>query len=163
MADSGTIRTISGDQTAVDQPRDERDVTVSAAEQKVQMDKDWEAGNENAANELDTAGDVTQGACLALEYSARNPERFGGVAGLSGGLIGENLDNEYPGNLHGTPVFLGCSDIDPHIPLERVNETEEKFNRLGGNVTKCIYPNMTHSINRDELDHISSLMLEVKK
>ena len=66
----------------------------------------------------------SQGACLALEFAARHARRYGGVIGLSGGLIGpEGTPRDYPGSLDGTPVFLGCSDIDPHIPKERVIES----------------------------------------
>ena len=81
----------------------------------------------------------SQGACLSLEYAARNPQKFGGIFGLSGGVIGEavNLDS-YSGNLEETEIFLGCSDVDLHIPLQRVNETEEVFKKLNANVTKRI-------------------------
>ena len=68
----------------------------------------------------------SQGACLTLEFVARNPRRYGGVAGLSGGLIGpDGLARPTNGSLDGTPVFLGCADPDPHIPFPRVTETEE--------------------------------------
>src|SRR5262249_8969329 len=83
----------------------------------------------------------SQGACLALEFVARQARRYAAVAGLSGGLIGPpGTPRDYPGALHGTPVFLGCSDVDPHIPLERVHETAEVFRRLGAEVTERIYP-----------------------
>ena len=63
----------------------------------------------------------SQGACLSLEFAARHARRYAAVVGLSGGLIGPpGTPRNYPGSLDGTPVFLGCSDIDPHIPLERV-------------------------------------------
>ena len=72
----------------------------------------------------------SQGACLALEYAARHPQRYGGVAGLSGGLIGEVI-REYGGSMNETPVFLGCSDKDFHIPKERVIESAALFRSLG--------------------------------
>jgi predicted esterase len=101
----------------------------------------------------------SQGACLVMEYAARNVKRYGGIISLSGGLIGESLDTEsYKGDFAGTPVFIGCSDIDPHIPLKRVNESEEIYESLGAKVTKKIYPNMGHTINRDELKYISMIM-----
>lgn len=101
----------------------------------------------------------SQGACLGLEYVARNPKKYGGVFGLSGGLIGDKVvPQNYFGNLQGTEVFLGCSDVDPHIPLQRVNETEEVFRNLGANVTKRIYNGMAHTINQDEIDFISAAM-----
>jgi phospholipase/carboxylesterase len=101
----------------------------------------------------------SQGACLALEYAARNARRYGGLAGLSGGLIGAQIDtSRYPGSLKGTPVFLGCSDIDPHIPKERVEESAQVLKNLGGEVTSRIYPGMGHTVNQDELDFIQEMM-----
>jgi phospholipase/carboxylesterase len=82
----------------------------------------------------------SQGACLASEFLARNPGRYGGLAVLSGGLIGLSIDpDDYDGELAGTPVFLGCSDDDPHIAAERVTETATVFDRLGGDVTERRY------------------------
>ena len=99
----------------------------------------------------------SQGACLSLEYAARNPRKYGGIFGLSGGLIGEVLNqNNYSGNFEGTEVFLGCSDVDPHIPLQRVNETEIIFKNLGASVTKRIYKGMPHTVNEDEIDFVKS-------
>lgn len=94
----------------------------------------------------------SQGACLSLEFVARNARRYGGVLALSGGLIGpDGTPRDYPGSLAGTPVFLGCSDIDPHIPRERVLLSAEVLKSLGGQVTARLYPRMGHTINRDEL------------
>ncbi|MDZ7304362.1 MAG: alpha/beta hydrolase, partial [candidate division KSB1 bacterium] len=85
----------------------------------------------------------SQGACLALEYAARNARRYGGVVGLSGGLIGaEEEPRQDRGNFSGTPIFLGCSDVDPHIPKSRVQHTADVLRALGGNVTMRLYPNM---------------------
>ena len=79
----------------------------------------------------------SQGACLSLEFIARNARRYGGVAGLSGGLIGpEGTPRNYNGSLAGTPVFLGCSDVDFHVPKERVSETAKILQELGGEVTE---------------------------
>lgn len=101
----------------------------------------------------------SQGACLASEYVARHPRRYGGLAALSGGLIGESIDpTSYAGDLDGTPVFLGCSDRDPHIPARRVHETAAVFERLGGDVTTRLYPGMGHGINEDELDHVAGMV-----
>ena len=101
----------------------------------------------------------SQGACLTLEYAARNARRFGGVAGLSGGLIGPpGTPRDYPGSFDGTPVFLGCSDRDPHIPLERVKETTEVLTRMGAQVTERIYPAMGHTVNEDELERVRALL-----
>ncbi len=101
----------------------------------------------------------SQGACLSLEFVARNARRYGGVAGLSGGLIGpEGTPRNYSGSLAGTPIFLGCSDVDFHIPKERVNETAKILRELGGEVTERLYPNMGHTINQDEIDVVKGMM-----
>ena len=101
----------------------------------------------------------SQGACLSLEFAARHAQRFAAVIGLSGGLIGPaGTPRPYPGSMAGTPVFLGCSDIDPHVPLERVHETADVFRRLGASVDARIYPRMGHTVNRDELDAIDALL-----
>ncbi|MCC6905865.1 MAG: dienelactone hydrolase family protein, partial [Anaerolineae bacterium] len=101
----------------------------------------------------------SQGACLAQEFAARNARRYGGIVGLSGGVIGpDGTPRHYPGSLAGTPVLIGCSDIDPHIPLRRVEETAEVFTRLGAQVDKRIYPGMGHTVNQDEVDAIRAMM-----
>lgn len=101
----------------------------------------------------------SQGACLATEWVARNPSRYGGVAGLSGGLIGpEGTPRDYPGDLAGTPVFLGCSDVDFHIPKERVQETTRVLHGMGADVTERLYPGMGHTVNQDEIEFVRSLM-----
>lgn len=101
----------------------------------------------------------SQGACLSLEYVARNARRYGGVVGLSGGLIGpDGTPRDYPGSLDGTPVFLGCSDIDFHIPAERVHHTTEVLRGLGADVTERIYPGMGHEINHDEIRFVQGMM-----
>jgi len=104
----------------------------------------------------------SQGACLALEYAARNPRRYGGVIGLSGGLIGEQIDtSNYNGSLEETPIFIGCSDVDFHIPLERVKETTAALKDQGADVTERIYPGMGHTINEDEVQFVRQLMSSV--
>ena len=104
----------------------------------------------------------SQGACLALEYAARHAGRYGGVAGLSGGLIGpDGTPRAYDGSLESTPVFLGCSDVDAHIPLRRVHETREVFERMGADVTERIYPGMPHTINEDEIAFVRRLLTDL--
>ncbi len=101
----------------------------------------------------------SQGACLTLEFAARNARRFGGIVGLSGALIGpDDTPRDYKGSLEGTPVFLGCSDVDFHVPKERVDHTAEVMRQLGGNVTERLYPNMDHSVNQDEIDFVRGMM-----
>jgi phospholipase/carboxylesterase len=106
----------------------------------------------------------SQGACLTLEFSARNARRYGGVAGLTGGLIGpDDLPRAYAGSLAGTPVFLGCSDVDFHVPKERVELTAQVLARLGGDVTTRFYPNMGHTVNQDEINFVRGMMTVLAK
>lgn len=101
----------------------------------------------------------SQGACLSLEFAARNARRYGGIVGLSGALIGpDDTPRDYKGSLAGTPVFLGCSDVDFHVPKERVEQTAEVLRGLGGEVTERLYPNMDHSVNQDEIDFVRGMM-----
>ncbi len=94
----------------------------------------------------------SQGACLALEFAARHAQRYAAIVAFSGGVIGPpGTQRIHPKSMPGTPVFLGCSDVDPHIPLERVKESVELFRALGANVDARIYPGMGHTINADEL------------
>ncbi|HXQ39449.1 MAG TPA: alpha/beta hydrolase, partial [Anaerolineales bacterium] len=104
----------------------------------------------------------SQGACLTLEFAARNAQRYGGIVGLSGALIGpDDTPRDYKGSLEETPVFLGCSDVDFHVPKERVDEAAEVLKGLGGNVTKRLYPNMDHSVNQDEIDFVRGMMQSI--
>lgn len=101
----------------------------------------------------------SQGACLSLEYSARNARRYGGIACLSGGLIGpDGTARDYEGGYDGTPAFLGCSDIDGHIPATRVMESAEVLRRMGAEVVAKLYPGMGHLVNDDEIEHVRALM-----
>lgn len=104
----------------------------------------------------------SQGACLTTEFAARHPQKLGGIVGLSGGLIGDEINPaHYSGSLDAMPVFLGCSDRDPHIPKERVDETEQVFNQLNGSVTKRIYKGMGHTVNQDEISFVKNLLTEL--
>ena len=94
----------------------------------------------------------SQGACLSLEFAARHACRYAGVFALSGGLIGPpGTPRNYAGAFAGTPVFLGCSDVDAHIPVERVHESADVFRRMGAAVDARIYPGMGHTVNADEI------------
>ena len=101
----------------------------------------------------------SQGACLTLEFAARNARKYGAVVGLSGGLIGPNgTPRDYPGDFEGTPVFLGCSDVDPHIRKDRVVEAAQVFERMGAAVTMKLYPGMGHTVNEDEIEHVRRIV-----
>ena len=107
-------------------------------------------------------GGFSQGACLASEFVARNARRYGGLLIFSGGLIGPpGTPRNYEGSLAGTPIFVGCSDVDFHIPLQRVEETAAVLAGLGGAVTKKIYPNMGHTIIQDEIDQARDIVAGV--
>jgi predicted esterase len=104
----------------------------------------------------------SQGGCLALEYAARNAQRFGGVAGLSAALIGGPGDpRQDRGDLAGTPIFLGCSDNDFHVPQVYVRQSAETLRSLGGSVTLRLYPNLPHTINQDEIDFVQSMLASI--
>jgi predicted esterase len=101
----------------------------------------------------------SQGACLALEALARNPRRYAGAIGFSGGLIGPpGTRFDYPGSLAETPVFIGSSDIDAHIPLERVEETAKALEQMGAAVEARVYPGMGHTVNGDEIEAAQDLL-----
>ena len=101
----------------------------------------------------------SQGGCLASEFVARNPRRYGGAVAFSDGLIGETVDPEdYEGDLERTPYFVGCSDVDPHIPVERVHVTVEAFERLNADVEERIYEGMGHGVNEDEIQYVDGMV-----
>jgi len=109
-------------------------------------------------------GGFSQGACLVSEYVARHPKKYGGLLVFSGGVIGPlGLERSYTGSLENTPVFIGCSDKDFHIPLERVNETADVFESMGAEVNKKIYPGMGHTIIKDEIEHAQGIARQLLK
>jgi predicted esterase len=109
-------------------------------------------------------GGFSQGACLALEFVARYANRYGGVLGFSGGIIGpDGTPRDYPGSLAGTPIFLGCSDVDFHIPKRRVQLTAEVLEKLGAEVTTRLYPAMGHTVNQDEITFAQTMMQRLQR
>ena len=101
----------------------------------------------------------SQWACLTSEFIARNAQRYGMVGILTGGLIGPpGTPRDYAGAFEGTPVFLGCSDVDAHIPVDRVNETADVFRRMGAAVDERIYAGMGHLVNADEIAAVRKLL-----
>jgi len=101
----------------------------------------------------------SQGACLTLEYAARHARRYAAIVGFSGGVIGpDGTPRNHAGSMEDTPVFLGCSDVDPHVPLARVHETAALFRRLGAWVDERIYPGMGHLVSRDEIQAARSFL-----
>jgi phospholipase/carboxylesterase len=104
----------------------------------------------------------SQGACLTLEFAARHARRYGGVVGLTGGLIGpDSTPRDYPNNFDGTPLFIGSSDVDPYISKGRVQESAEVLKRMGAQVTVRLYPGMGHTVNQDEIDSVREIVESV--
>lgn len=103
----------------------------------------------------------SQGACLTLEYVTRNADRYGGVVAFTGGLIGDKIyDENYEGDFAATPVFIGTSDPDPHVPVTRVNESVQILQNMNASVTEKIYPGMGHTINEDEIQLANSVIFD---
>jgi predicted esterase len=111
-----------------------------------------------AANRIMLMG-FSQGACLTSEFAARHARRYAGIAALSGGLIGPpGTARDYPGTFDGTPIFMGCSDVDPHIPVERVRESADVFRRMGATVDERIYRGMGHTVSPDEIAAVNKIL-----
>jgi phospholipase/carboxylesterase len=100
----------------------------------------------------------SQGGCLASEFVARNPRRYGGLVILSGSLLGTETSDTYEGTIDGTPVFLGCSSNDPYVPAERVRDSAQMFEGLGGDVTSRLYGDLGHAISDDEIRTINTFI-----
>lgn len=105
----------------------------------------------------------SQGACLTLEFVTRNAKQYGGVVAFTGGLIGDKIYPEnYKGSFNGTPVFIGSSDPDMHVPVERVYATANIMRDMQADVTEKVYHNMGHTINQDEIDQANRLIFKGK-
>ena len=104
----------------------------------------------------------SQGACLTAQFAASHADRYGGVVLYSGGLIGPPATTwNYPGSFSRTPVFLGCSDVDAHVPKTRVDESAAVFQRMDATVTEQIYPGMGHLVNEEEIAFTRTLLDEI--
>ena len=103
----------------------------------------------------------SQGACLALEFVARNAKRYGGVVALTGGLIGDKIDtNNYSGNFDGTPIFMGTGNPDPHVPIERVKESANILEEMKAEVILKVYDGKAHSVSQDEIEEANRLVFK---
>lgn len=103
----------------------------------------------------------SQGACLVAEFTSRNAARYGGIVVFTGGLIGDRIYPEnYKGDFGGTPVFIGTSNPDVHVPLTRVEDTVQIMQQMGANVTLNVYENMPHTISQDEVDRANELIFK---
>jgi len=102
----------------------------------------------------------SQGACLSLEFAARNAQKLGGVIAFTGGLIGEKLNSEkYRGDLDGTPVFIGSSDRDFHVPASRIKESADLLTKMGANVKTWLFDDPDHTIRQEEIDWVNKNIL----
>lgn len=102
----------------------------------------------------------SQGACLTLEYTARHAKRFGGVIALTGGLIGQELDERlYSGDFDNTPIFISTGDPDPHVSVSRIKESIAILERLNAHVVSEIYPGRPHTISAEEIEIINKEIL----
>lgn len=101
----------------------------------------------------------SQGACLTLEFVTRNAKKYGGVVAFTGGLIGDKIyEQNYNGDFQSTPVFIGTSDPDPHVPVQRVTDSVAVLKRMNAQVTEKIYKNMGHTINEDEIETVNNVI-----
>ncbi|QPC81508.1 alpha/beta fold hydrolase [Phototrophicus methaneseepsis] len=139
-------------------PRQQNEPYLSSALQKVD-DVVAELVEQGIPTEKIMLLGFSQGACLAVEYAARHPHRYGGVVALSGGLIGadDELD-DYDGQLAGTPIYLGCDDADFHIPQQRVHDSAAILSDMGADVTKQLFHGLGHTINNVELAVVRQMM-----
>lgn len=95
----------------------------------------------------------SQGACLMLEFVTRNANKYGGIAAFTGGLIGDKIYREnYKGDFQDTPIFIGTSNPDPHVPVERVYTTSNILKEMNATVTEKVYNHMGHTINQNEIE-----------
>src|SRR5690554_6843873 len=105
----------------------------------------------------------SQGACLALEFTARHARRYGGIVAFTGGLIGKEIDrSNYSDDFLQTPIFFGTSDPDFHVPVERVYASANIVREMNGDVTEKVYLNRGHTISEDEIEQVNRIIFDVK-
>lgn len=139
------------------EPRQENQPHLDSALEKI--DSLVEKYSEEVGKENVVLLGFSQGACLTSEYTAQNPDNYGGIVALSGGLIGEEV-GEFSGDMRNTDVFIGCAEKDPHIPLERVNETEQIFRELNADVEKYVFEGSYHGIVEYEIRKVSDIIMQ---
>lgn len=139
------------DDTAVNEPH-----LIWALERIDRLVTEVEDSGRNRS-ELHLIG-FSQGACLVAEYVSRHPGRYGGVAILTGGLIGPPGTRWEGGSFEGTPALIASSDVDDWVPIERVEETRAVFESRGAEVTYRVYAGMGHIINDDEVRLIDEML-----
>lgn len=102
----------------------------------------------------------SQGACLSLEFASRNAQKLGGVIAFTGGLIGESLDpKKYQGDFQQTPIFIGSSNRDFHVPAARIKESAELMTKMGANVKVMLFDDPEHTIRQEEIDWVNKNIL----
>jgi len=105
----------------------------------------------------------SQGACLTLESTARRAVKYGGIIAFTGGLIGDAIHKEnYSGDFNNTDIYIGTSDPDPHVPVQRVIDSTKTLREMGAEVTEKIFPGMGHTIIKEEIDWVNNHILPLK-
>lgn len=142
-------------------PRDQNEPCVTSALRTVEAVA-AQAGQAGLPRRRIMLLGFSQGACLAAEFAARNATRYGGIAILTGGLIGERIDRTaHRGSFAGTPVLLAGGDPDAHVPWSRVEETAEVYQALGAALTLRRYPGRPHTISPEEIELVRAMMATV--
>jgi predicted esterase len=142
-------------------PRNTNEPYLSSALAKVEsvVQSLQEAG---FGRERIVVGGFSQGACLATEFVASHPARYGGLVAFTGGLIGPpgSLQSSPNGELTGTPALLCSGDPDPHVPWTRVEESAAILSGMGATVTTKRYPGRPHTVTQEELELARNLLLQ---
>lgn len=131
-------------------PREQNEPNLSSALETVARTVALATEAGIPAERIAIAG-FSQGACLTTEFAARHPKRYAALLAFTGGLIGDALDAEYPGDLAGTPTLLSSGDPDPHVPWSRVEESAKILSGMGAKVTMQRDPGRPHTVTADEV------------